>query len=55
VSEVLTSKANAWKNVRAMMKLFDRIVIRVVDEKGDNWIVYPDKKELSVIHKIKQS
>jgi uncharacterized protein YegP (UPF0339 family) len=55
VSEVLTSKANAWKNVRAMMKLFDRIAVRVIDEKGDNWIVYPDKKELSVIHKIKQS
>ena len=37
VSEVLTSKANAWKNVRAMMKLFNKARVVVTDETGQQW------------------
>jgi uncharacterized protein YegP (UPF0339 family) len=37
VSEVLESKANAWKNVRAMMKLFTQSVVTVIDNNGDEY------------------
>lgn len=34
VSEVLTSKQNAWKNVRATMKLFGNTGVVVIDTDG---------------------
>jgi uncharacterized protein YegP (UPF0339 family) len=37
VSEVLTSKANAWKNVKSMMKLFTQSVVTVIDNNGDEY------------------
>lgn len=39
VSEVLTSKANAWKNVRAMMLLVETGDVILKDELGDQYIV----------------
>lgn len=51
VSEVLESKANAWKNVRAMMKVFNNPRIDVIDEYGQGWSVWLLFKK----YKIKQS
>ncbi len=44
VSEVLSSKANAWKNVKAMMKLFRQDKGVVEDDKGQIWYILDGEK-----------
>lgn len=39
VSEVLSSKANAWKNIRAICKMFNSGVVNVLDEDGIKYAV----------------
>lgn len=39
VSEVLNSKANAWKNIRAICKMFNSGVVNVLDEDGVKYAV----------------
>lgn len=38
-SEVLSSKANAWKNIRAICKMFNSGVVNVLDEDGIKYAV----------------
>ena len=46
-SKVLSSKANAWKNIRAMMNLMHNRRKLVEDENGQKWIVFLSGKRKS--------